>query len=394
MSELYHYGVKGMKWGQRRYQNKDGTLTQAGKQHAREQRNISRNKPHTNDINEIVGTLSSKVKELLGAPKKGSWIDKKYEKDTLKEKAASFVAKEGDTPVSFVEVWTNGGRTGQIALATRNDPKYRGKGYASKNVEAAIKWCDRYGKQSIDELEWIADRRNTASINLGKKYGFKEDDPNKHGHNWKDDWSEEYAIMYRPVKHSYICHYGTKGMKWGTRKYQTSNGTWTELGLERRRKGIAAYGHKSKIDTKNAKRLPNYKGKAYFISEKKLDGEVLKPRVPDNFFTKNGYEDKTSPRISFAPSVGKCLAGLSQNVEGKTYYVYSPEDISKCQVYKPKTKAVPDSAITDELWVANPTKVKQVAKIQVTGNEGKAGKTFSYGDKTATLYDDWVYKKI
>lgn len=30
-SMLLHYGIKGMKWGVRRYQNKDGTLTAKGK---------------------------------------------------------------------------------------------------------------------------------------------------------------------------------------------------------------------------------------------------------------------------------------------------------------------------------------------------------------------------
>ena len=29
--ELFHWGVKGMKWGVRRYQNKDGSLTPKGK---------------------------------------------------------------------------------------------------------------------------------------------------------------------------------------------------------------------------------------------------------------------------------------------------------------------------------------------------------------------------
>lgn len=34
--ELYHWGVKGMKWGVRRYQNKDGSLTSAGKKRQKE----------------------------------------------------------------------------------------------------------------------------------------------------------------------------------------------------------------------------------------------------------------------------------------------------------------------------------------------------------------------
>lgn len=33
MNEIYHHGVLGMKWGVRRYQNKDGSLTSAGKRH-------------------------------------------------------------------------------------------------------------------------------------------------------------------------------------------------------------------------------------------------------------------------------------------------------------------------------------------------------------------------
>ena len=42
---LYHHGVKGMKWGKRRYQNEDGTLTDAGRKRAeRDMRGLSKKK--------------------------------------------------------------------------------------------------------------------------------------------------------------------------------------------------------------------------------------------------------------------------------------------------------------------------------------------------------------
>ena len=35
-NELYHHGVKGQKWGVRRYQNADGSLTSAGRKKKQE----------------------------------------------------------------------------------------------------------------------------------------------------------------------------------------------------------------------------------------------------------------------------------------------------------------------------------------------------------------------
>ena len=35
--------------------------------------------------------------------------------------------------------------------------------------------------------------------------------------------------------------------------------------------------------------------------------------------------------------------------------------------------------------------LKKIGEITITGNRGKSGKRFSYGNNTAELYDDWTY---
>ena len=63
---LYHYGVKGMKWGVRRYQNSDGSLTEVGKSHhalAKRGKDgiIKTDEPRTLDFSGVRGFLVTNV---------------------------------------------------------------------------------------------------------------------------------------------------------------------------------------------------------------------------------------------------------------------------------------------------------------------------------------------
>ena len=69
-NDLVHWGVKGQKWGVRRYQNKDGSLTPAGQK--RYNRDIQENNAKKKDNRIVIDGPDAKrwVKEDIGRSKK------------------------------------------------------------------------------------------------------------------------------------------------------------------------------------------------------------------------------------------------------------------------------------------------------------------------------------
>lgn len=63
--QLYHWGIKGMRWGVRRYQNKDGSLTDAGKKRLERERIKSDNDKLSADPNKWTKDDMEKSKRLL-----------------------------------------------------------------------------------------------------------------------------------------------------------------------------------------------------------------------------------------------------------------------------------------------------------------------------------------
>lgn len=129
----------------------------------------------------------------------------------------------------------------------------------------------------------------------------------------------------------------------------------------------------------------------YHLSKSNLNGKTFTPRIPENYFTKNGFEDHSTPRVSFASSIDGAIMGLSQNCDGLELYVHKPKHDVKTKV--PSVREVPDCKITGEIWVLEPVELECIGIIKV-GKSIDKPYTFKYGKHTGELYKwKWSWKK-
>lgn len=115
-SRLYHHGILGMKWGVRRFQNKDGSLTSAGKRHLEQnskakQGNNKKKKGHTTNKGKSINELSDdELRKRINRLE----LEKRYEALSKKEQKA----KMFDGKRFVTQVLENSGKVVATQLST------------------------------------------------------------------------------------------------------------------------------------------------------------------------------------------------------------------------------------------------------------------------------------
>ena len=170
MNDLYlaHYGVKGQRWGVRRYQNSDGSLTELGKSRNRAVKTAKTKK----DVDDIVSTFNKKERKYFGLKDGEEYLSLDQGEYVVKR----ILLKDKNTPVAFFDLLDDG-KNLNVAIGTRSGSDYREKGYATKVAKAGINWYNN-NKESIGNkpIIWAPMKDNIPSINLAKKLGFYETD--------------------------------------------------------------------------------------------------------------------------------------------------------------------------------------------------------------------------
>lgn len=161
-NELYHYGVLGMKWGVRRYQNKDGSLTAAGKK-------------RYDDESYLLNTKSGE--QIRMTRNRGGALAKTLRKVNPK------IAKEQDKTLLYTIYDSKGKRAGEYqaylkspeefnVVWTSTKSKYRGQGFSTAVIKQGEEIAKKYGRTKIT-AELVGNSPDIHHI-ARDKYGYKK----------------------------------------------------------------------------------------------------------------------------------------------------------------------------------------------------------------------------
>ncbi len=235
--ELYHYGIKGMKWGVRRFQNQNGTLTSAGRKRyaddprvkklkdaydeARSTRKVAK-KAYDKAYNKasIIGT-SKHLRELKEASNELERANKKHDKAKFDYNTEKETARIADKGITFDK---------KSKHRQKLESKYQEMGLSKEQAEAAAN--NRIRTERILAASAAVTVTACAAYYMHSKHKNKVDGIIKAGENlqrieMKDTNGKLHDVFYTSKGEHDNKRYA--GLLGATRKQQTGHAYMMKL---------------------------------------------------------------------------------------------------------------------------------------------------------------------
>ena len=282
---LAHHGILGMKWGVRRYQNEDGSLTPAGRE--RYQKGLAKELKETYKKHGPLAPISADAKKLaennkafrryketyaapdnfLKSRREQLKADKEYakkyaepyfehERDHAKLVADS--QEELDKIISIIDQdeksvnWVKDSHLADQVIFFNEGDKY--DKLIDANIKAAKEWSkenNRVAKEALGKYgdtklktKWNNKRYEQNAVDF-LEFALQYADVDKSINN-KMDYSKLVHSIFSDEEDDHLEHHGILGMKWYRRRFQNEDGSLTPAGRERYGVGEAREGSSDK----------------------------------------------------------------------------------------------------------------------------------------------------
>lgn len=277
--ELYHYGIKGMKWGVRRFQNQNGTLTSAGRKRYADDPRVKKSKDAYDEARSIrkaaskaydkaytkvslIGT-SKNVRELKKASKELDSANKKYAKAKFDYKTEKETARIADKGITF---------DNKSKHRQKLESKYQEMGLSKEQAEAAAN--NRIKTERLLAASAAVTVTACAAYYMHSKHKTKVDGIIKSGENlqrieMQDTNGKLHDVFYTSKGEHDNKRYA--GLLGATRKKQTGHAYMMELEASKDIK-VASQDKAAKIFGALYKNDPDFRSKVEEHTKQHFNG--------------------------------------------------------------------------------------------------------------------------